>query len=175
MTIHSLYVFSRRGTCLYYKEWNRPRSTLADTPSEDRKLMFGLYFSLKQLAQKMSPAPCVISRRPCSPFRLARLDSIPIMCVCAYAVVVCSDAPGGLKRVLSSSYAIHSYESPTGYKLLLTTSREVPDLRTTLAKMYTDLFLSYVILNPLYPMGAEITCPLFVAAVDAFVRTLPSF
>ena len=58
--IYCLYIFSRRGTCLYYREWHRPRSTLSDTPSEDRKLMFGLYFSLKQLAQKMSPNPCVI-------------------------------------------------------------------------------------------------------------------
>ena len=49
MTIHSLYVFSKDGSCLYYYEWNRPRSTLADAPDEDRKLMFGLVFSLKQL------------------------------------------------------------------------------------------------------------------------------
>ena len=57
MTIHSLYIFSKRGTCLYYGEWNRPRSTLAEMPDEDRKLMFGLVFSLKQLMNKMNPNP----------------------------------------------------------------------------------------------------------------------
>ena len=56
MTIHNLYVFSKRGTSLYYAEWYRPRSTLAELPDEDRKLMFGLIFSLKQLMNKMNPA-----------------------------------------------------------------------------------------------------------------------
>ena len=57
--LHSLYVFSKRGTCLFYVEWHRPRSMLAEMPDEDRKLMFGLVFSLKQLMNKMNPNPCV--------------------------------------------------------------------------------------------------------------------
>jgi trafficking protein particle complex subunit 1 len=55
--IHCLYIFSKAGSCLFYKEWNRPRNTLADNPDEERKLMFGLLFSLKQLMNKMAPAP----------------------------------------------------------------------------------------------------------------------
>lgn len=57
MTIFTLYIFSRRGACLYYAEWQRPHSTLKDMPEEDRKLMFGLLFSLKQLMNKMNPNP----------------------------------------------------------------------------------------------------------------------
>ena len=57
MTIHSLYIFDRAGSCLYYAEWYRPRNTLIDVPDEDRKLMFGLIFSLKQLMNKFSPTP----------------------------------------------------------------------------------------------------------------------
>jgi hypothetical protein len=53
--IYNLYIFNRGGACLYYEEWNRPQNTLADDPEEDRKLMFGLYFSLKELARKLSP------------------------------------------------------------------------------------------------------------------------
>jgi hypothetical protein len=56
-TIHCLYIFNGKGACLYYREWNRPHSTLADNPSEDRKLLFGLHFSLKKLIEKMSPTP----------------------------------------------------------------------------------------------------------------------
>lgn len=55
MTIYTLYIFSRTGACLYYHEWHRPHSTLKDMPQEDRKLMFGLLFSLKQLMNKMNP------------------------------------------------------------------------------------------------------------------------
>ena len=58
MTIYSLYIFSKRGSCVYYAEWQRPRNPLADEPSEDRKLMFGLVHSLKTLMNKLSPT-CV--------------------------------------------------------------------------------------------------------------------
>eukprot|EP01029_Cantina_marsupialis_P027673 TRINITY_DN773165_c0_g1_i1.p1 TRINITY_DN773165_c0_g1~~TRINITY_DN773165_c0_g1_i1.p1 ORF type:complete len:142 (+),score=15.01 TRINITY_DN773165_c0_g1_i1:34-459(+) len=53
--ICNLYIFDRKGFCLYYKEWNRPRSTLEENPEEDRKLMFGLIFSLKHLVKQISP------------------------------------------------------------------------------------------------------------------------
>jgi hypothetical protein len=82
MTIHSLYIFSKRGTCLYYTEWARPRSTLRDTPDEDRKLMFGMLFSLKQLMNKMNPAPaptprCVPTSLPSEKARFAWLRGLP--------------------------------------------------------------------------------------------------
>ena len=58
--ICNLYIFDRCGTCIFYSEWHRPVSTLRDLPDEDRKLMFGLLFSLKQLMNKANPMPCVI-------------------------------------------------------------------------------------------------------------------
>ena len=57
--IYTLYIFSARGQCLFYTEWYRPHSMLKDLPDEDRKLMFGLLFSLKQLMNKANPLPCV--------------------------------------------------------------------------------------------------------------------
>ena len=56
LMIFTLYIYDRRGKCLYYKEWNRPLNTLADDPDEERKLMFGMVYSLKELTAKISPA-----------------------------------------------------------------------------------------------------------------------
>lgn len=53
---YNFYIYDRRGKCLFYKEWNRPLNTLADDPEEEKKLMFGMLFSLKDLATKMSPS-----------------------------------------------------------------------------------------------------------------------
>jgi hypothetical protein len=62
MTVFNLYVFSRAGDCLFYTEWFRPVNTLRDLPDEDRKLMYGLLFSLKQLMNKANPVPCGSAR-----------------------------------------------------------------------------------------------------------------
>jgi len=55
MTLYNMYIFNRAGYCLYYQEWSRPQFMLADDPDEDKKLMFGMLFSLKDLTSKMSP------------------------------------------------------------------------------------------------------------------------
>ena len=40
---------------MYYKEWSRPLNTLADDPEEERKLVFGMLFALKELTSQMAP------------------------------------------------------------------------------------------------------------------------
>jgi len=54
---YNFYIFNRKGKCLYYKEWNRQINTLSDDPEEEKKLVFGMLFSLKDLASKLSPTP----------------------------------------------------------------------------------------------------------------------
>ncbi len=61
--IFNFYIYNRKGKCLFYKEWNRPLNTLADDVGEERKLMFGMLFSLKDLAGRFSQQPGVDSLR----------------------------------------------------------------------------------------------------------------
>jgi Sybindin-like family len=70
---------------------------------------------------------------------------------------------------------LHSFETPTGYRFLLTTSRDAGDLRPVLADLYTNVFLPHALYNPLYELGTEVTCARFVAEVDALVSNLPCF
>jgi hypothetical protein len=37
--LFNMYIYNRRGKCLYYKEWSRPLNTLRDDPNEERKLV----------------------------------------------------------------------------------------------------------------------------------------
>jgi hypothetical protein len=53
--LFNFYIYNSRGKCLFYKEWRRPFYSLADDPEEERKLVFGMLFSLKDLTGKMSP------------------------------------------------------------------------------------------------------------------------
>ena len=51
MTIYNFYIFDRRGSCLWYREWLRPFNSLSE--GEDGRLMFGMLFSLKEMIGKM--------------------------------------------------------------------------------------------------------------------------
>jgi trafficking protein particle complex subunit 1 len=55
--LYNFYIFNRKGKCLFYKEWDRPVNKMADDPDEERKLVFGMLFSLKDLTSKLSPDP----------------------------------------------------------------------------------------------------------------------
>lgn len=39
MLLYNLYIYNRKGKCLYYREWNRPLNTLSDDPDEEKRLM----------------------------------------------------------------------------------------------------------------------------------------
>ena len=58
--IFNFYIFNRRGACLYYREWNRPYNSFAlDDQDEERKLVFGMLFSIKELVSRMKPPGAV--------------------------------------------------------------------------------------------------------------------
>jgi hypothetical protein len=53
MSLASCVSCAGQGACLYYKEWSRPVNTLSDDLDEEKKLMFGMLFSIKILVTKM--------------------------------------------------------------------------------------------------------------------------
>ena len=55
--LFNIYIFNREGVCLYYHEWSRPKPVRqgAGTVTDDQKMMFGLFFSLKTFAAAMDP------------------------------------------------------------------------------------------------------------------------
>jgi len=55
MTIHTLYIFDRGCSCIYYKEWLRNKKS-GLPQDEEFKLMYGMIFSLKSFVQRMSPS-----------------------------------------------------------------------------------------------------------------------
>ena len=50
---HEPQIFNRKGTCLYYKELSRP--VAVTNAADERKLLFGFLFSLKDFVKKLSP------------------------------------------------------------------------------------------------------------------------
>lgn len=178
MTIFSLYVFSKRGSCLYQTDWHRTKSPLADAPGEDAKLMFGLLFSLKVLMNKMNPAGCVrgvgwggAASTAHTHAPLHRHTRRSDMSASAGG----SGPDSGFFRYACSGYVLHHLETPTGYRIVLTSDAAAGDLRGVLWSLYEQLLVGYALKNPLYAPGTTITATAFVTEVDRYVRSLPAF
>ncbi len=118
--------------------------------------MFGFLFSLKQLMNKMSPQP---------------LDSGAT----GPGALPAFGPDQGFFRYATDSYVLFHLEAPTGWKFAITADAAAGDLRPALWTIYSEIFTTYALRNPLYVPGTVIRNVGFVAAVDGFVRGLPAF
>mmetsp|Transcript_3581 Transcript_3581/g.4640 ORF Transcript_3581/g.4640 Transcript_3581/m.4640 type:complete len:143 (-) Transcript_3581:130-558(-) len=55
MLVFNIFIYSRKGDCLYYEQWNRENSP-SPSLAEEQKLLFGVLHSLKSFVSKISPA-----------------------------------------------------------------------------------------------------------------------
>ena len=141
MTVYSFYLFNRDGTCLCYREWQRPKKVLDNF--HDQKNMFGMLFALRGFAMKL-----------------------------------CQDDAAGIpKYFVTDVYALHYFQTPTGLRFVLTTSRDFRSVNVTkhLAEIYSRVYVEFVVKNPLYIRGTPIKSQLFVDKLDAYIKSLPCF
>jgi len=62
--IFNLYIFDRKGTCLYFREWQRqgkPIRTAVDLG--EARLMYGLLYSMKKFVDRLSPTKPLVGLR----------------------------------------------------------------------------------------------------------------
>ncbi|XP_074563968.1 uncharacterized protein LOC141820539 [Curcuma longa] len=143
-----LYIFNRNGICLLYREWHRPLRTL--DASQDQKLMFGLLFSLRSFTAKMDPVSADKGNL-----------GVPLL-------------PGqgcSFYSFRTNTYKLSFMESPSGIKLILITHPKTGDHRDSLKHIY-NLYVEYVVKNPLYVTGTPIKSELFTTNLDQYVKTL---
>jgi trafficking protein particle complex subunit 1 len=86
-------------------------------------------------------------------------------------------ANGLPKYYATDVYALHYFETPTGLRFVLTTSKDfgAVDVARHLREIYADVFVDFVVKNPLYVRGTPILSELFLTKLDAYVQSLPCF
>eukprot|EP00850_Spirogloea_muscicola_P014102 SM000099S25208 [mRNA] locus=s99:271621:272722:+ [translate_table: standard] len=165
--IHAVYVFDRAGVCLYYRAWRRPHAPLS--AAEDRKLMFGLLFSLKSFAAKMDPAapPSVLLPPPLPPLRLqpnagegGPSPPAPLGRGCSF------------RAFRTNTYKLSFLESPSGIKIVLISEPRMGDMREPLKHIYSRIYAECIVKNPLHTPGQPFSCELFATTLDQYVKTL---
>lgn len=115
------------------------------TADDDQKTMFGMLFALRNFALKLAPPG--------------------------------ADVPGLPNHFVAGAYALHYYETPTGLRFVLTTGHDFGgvDLSTHLHNVYADIYVRYVLHNPLYVDATPIRIPVFSEKLDEYVRQLACF
>ncbi|KAJ7559875.1 hypothetical protein O6H91_04G106400 [Diphasiastrum complanatum] len=144
-----LYLYNRSGVCLHYHVWLRTHTTLS--PQQDQKLMFGLLFSLKSFTSKMDPTSVHKGN----------------LGVPQFAGQGCS-----FHSFSTNTYKLSLMETPSGIKLVLVTDPKMGDLRSALKYIYNNIYVEYVVKNPLYIPGQPFRCQLFNSALDEYAKTI---
>mmetsp|Transcript_13791 Transcript_13791/g.20313 ORF Transcript_13791/g.20313 Transcript_13791/m.20313 type:complete len:149 (-) Transcript_13791:467-913(-) len=143
--IFNFYIFNRKGACLYYKEWNRPLNTLAHDAEEDKRLMFGMLFSLKEVVTKMSS--------------VTSSEGLHCMRTSAYNLHL-FHTRSGLRFVLNTSGGTNAQELRAA-------------LRSIYADIFVECVVKHPLYRPL--QGGPVTSKLFEQRLEDYLRTLPCF
>ena len=73
----------------------------------------------------------------------------------------------------TGEYKLHYYETPTRMKFVMLTDTKVPNLRQYLYQIWANLYVEYVVKNPLapteHPGGVGVSNELFERGFEAFL------
>eukprot|EP00301_Raphidiophrys_heterophryoidea_P017455 c2745_g1_i1.p1 GENE.c2745_g1_i1~~c2745_g1_i1.p1 ORF type:complete len:159 (+),score=23.44 c2745_g1_i1:52-477(+) len=86
------------------------------------------------------------------------------------------DPRDGVHCCKTPTFKLHYFETLTGIRFVVNTDPNVPDLRETLKHIYSNIFVEFVVKNPLYVLNSPINdCELFQSNLQKYVRSLPCF
>eukprot|EP00002_Diphylleia_rotans_P008734 TRINITY_DN18733_c0_g1_i1.p2 TRINITY_DN18733_c0_g1~~TRINITY_DN18733_c0_g1_i1.p2 ORF type:complete len:145 (+),score=39.22 TRINITY_DN18733_c0_g1_i1:49-483(+) len=70
----------------------------------------------------------------------------------------------------TSTYRLHCYETPTRLKFIMLTEPNTDDLREELRFIYANIFVEYVIKNPLYKLHDPVESEQFVSHLHRYLK-----
>ncbi|KAI9360471.1 Sybindin-like protein [Zopfochytrium polystomum] len=81
----------------------------------------------------------------------------------------------GFLSYKTSTYKLHYFETPSCLRFVLTTDPASDNMRETLRQIYSDIYVEYVVKNPLVKHGGVIRNELFRTHLNSFIRSLPNY
>ncbi|KAH6850084.1 Longin-like domain-containing protein [Chaetomium sp. MPI-CAGE-AT-0009] len=146
MAVYSFYIFDRHTECIYTKTWLPPASS----------------------------APMAAALRTSS------ADDAKLIFGTVFSLRNMVRKLGGEDDAFvafrTAHYKLHYYETASSLRLVMLTDTATPSMRNVLHQVYINLWLEYVVKNPLSPVehkgGAGVKNELFELALDQFIRGL---
>ncbi|CAG0898723.1 unnamed protein product [Darwinula stevensoni] len=84
------------------------------------------------------------------------------------------DLKEGFQCYKTNKYKLTMFETPTGLKFIMNTDVNAPNVRELLQIIYAQVFVEYVVKNPLCSTQEPIISELFKSKLDEVVKTSPA-
>jgi len=176
MPVHSLHVFDRKGRTLYTKRYARleagERQPDEADLAEQRKLVFGMLFSLREITAALSPQGGSDEN--------------------SAGAATTATEDRGLHSVRTGASTLYSYETASGMRFALYATNDggkdggdsgdkddgerAQSVRKALSYIYNDLWITYVSRSPLYdPTSPNVDDTNFEYKVVEYLEKFPWF
>lgn len=86
-----------------------------------------------------------------------------------------TDFKDGFLSYATSAYKLHFYETPTGLKFVFTTDVSTGNMRDMLRKLYSKVYVEYVVRNPLIGLDVPIESSLFDNKLEEYLSEYECF
>ncbi|CAH1964667.1 unnamed protein product [Acanthoscelides obtectus] len=86
-----------------------------------------------------------------------------------------TDTKEGFLYYKTSKYTLHYLETPSGLKFVLNTDVHSQGVREILQLIYSQVYVEYVVKNPMCNLSQPISSELFKTKLDAYIKQLPIF
>ncbi|KAG0710036.1 Trafficking protein particle complex subunit 1 [Chionoecetes opilio] len=85
------------------------------------------------------------------------------------------DLREGYLTYCTNKYRLHLFETPSRIKFVLNTDAVATGIKELLHQIYTQVYVEYVVFNPMCPLSKPIESELFAARLDEVVRQSPAY
>ncbi|XP_052782819.1 trafficking protein particle complex subunit 1-like [Mya arenaria] len=86
-----------------------------------------------------------------------------------------TDVKDGFLNFKTSKYKLHFYETASGLKIVLNTDLKVDSVKDILHEIYKNIYVEYVVKNPVCELSQPIETELFKQKLDEYIRGLSIF
>lgn len=182
MTVHSFHIFDRKGKTLFTKRYIKsPGPEDEEQLSEQRKLIFGMLFSLRELSNSLSPtdetediqlvktgASTLYNYETVSGLRFVMYTTADTSVMSTAAL----NAPPGSPVPPSGPGS----SGAGGLTSHMTNSAVTENIRAALKHIYEHIWVTFVVRSPLYrPYDPNISSTNFEASLDNFLKATSWF
>ncbi|RAL10095.1 TRAPP subunit BET5 [Aspergillus homomorphus CBS 101889] len=168
MVVYSFYIFDRHAECIYKRRWlPRPASIPGSKSSRPTS----------EASAQATSAPALLGQSARTTDDDAKLIFGTVFSL-RNMVRKLGGEDDNFVTYKTSQYKLHYYETPTNIKFVMLTDIKSPSMRIALQQIYINLYVEYVVKNPLSPVehpgGVGVNNELFEESLEQFVTRVLS-